>query len=568
MPSIQEYNSQRDANLPRVLDDACEKFEKFAADEREWRGWETRYIDELIERARAVVQTPNKTLPGAQATLYLESLIATVQSAVVADLQAYGPVRWLWYLRRLPSRIFAGRYGTTLGYGSVLAESLTWYSTGEDDIPPGNRLIFRADHSAFRHTCRLVAGAKILAHLHAVYRRVGKGEILNLGTAIPICIHDPRIDACIRIYDERVDRRGADFAGQGLSSRASDLSEVADDADLVSSMRLVRRCLPFWAPTSVVSPDGRSFDANVQMMFTLSGAGAGQFLDPYEGEPAKLTYLQEIEPLVLLLIMLPLMFSHFSSAVSTVLRFGYVFGHEEIISSSIDKWISAITPKLSADYHDIKWSMNYREWRARIDSLSPSTWPLEQGGVVRQMRAAVLLDVSAASAALLARTEIDRRDSATGKIRGRAFELQVQETIDKSRWAPNPSLAAIRGRTLQRAGKAITDIDALGSDGDTLLIVSCKSSIYDREYDKGAHRVISNAQEMVDSAVSYWAQIVIGLRTNPVGSNFDFTRYSRILGVVCTPFAIYSSTPATLEFVSGQLRACTSESELSAWLST
>ncbi len=40
------------------------------------------------------------------------------------------------------------------------------------------------------------------------------------------------------------------------------------------------------------------------------------------------------------------------------------------------------------------------------------------------------------------------------------------------------------------------------------------------------------------------------LRRNPVGDNYDFSRFSNIEAVVCTPHVFYLNTPETLEEIS------------------
>jgi hypothetical protein len=57
------------------------------------------------------------------------------------------------------------------------------------------------------------------------------------------------------------------------------------------------------------------------------------------------------------------------------------------------------------------------------------------------------------------------------------------------------------------------------------------------------------------------------VRSTPVGDNYDFSSFQEVLGVVCTPFAVYTSTSKSLEFVAHGLRACASAAELDRWLS-
>ena len=112
----------------------------------------------------------------------------------------------------------------------------------------------------------------------------------------------------------------------------------------------------------------------------------------------------------------------------------------------------------------------------------------------------------------------------------------------------------------------LTDIDAIGVKEGTLLIVSCKSIIYDRDYDQGVFRVIRNTQATVDEAVVAWEGVVAELRRQRTGENFDFSPFDEVIGVVCTPFAAYSNENRTLAFVKPNLRVSSSMLELRDWL--
>jgi hypothetical protein len=128
-------------------------------------------------------------------------------------------------------------------------------------------------------------------------------------------------------------------------------------------------------------------------------------------------------------------------------------------------------------------------------------------------------------------------------------------------------LASLRGRALKRDGKNITDIDAIGLYNDQLLLVSCKSLVYDADYDRGTYRVVANASHTVDTAVKNWMRIADDLRLHPRGDNFGLTKYvGSIVAVVCTPFVVYSSNSDTLDYALPGLRRCIAPVELRCWL--
>lgn len=215
----------------------------------------------------------------------------------------------------------------------------------------------------------------------------------------------------------------------------------------------------------------------------------------------------------------------------------------------------------------IAWPADYGAWLRQLNQVQPHTWPLRPGGILRRINQYLLIDITCASNALISGIEIGRSPG-TGNVRAAAFEVQCQQVINDSRWRPDRRLLEVRGRTLQHDGKNLTDIDALGTNGRTLLLVSCKSIIYDGAYDKGEYRVVRNVQATVDEAVQHWSNFIDELRRTPSGDNFDFSAVEEIIGVVCTPFVAYTSHPVSLNFVAPNLRASVSSAELASWLSS
>ncbi|MFE7359298.1 hypothetical protein ACFU8Q_41090 [Streptomyces sp. NPDC057543] len=111
----------------------------------------------------------------------------------------------------------------------------------------------------------------------------------------------------------------------------------------------------------------------------------------------------------------------------------------------------------------------------------------------------------------------------------------------------------------------------MGERGDTLLIVSCKSRPYTPCYDAGDHKTVRNGATLVQRAVAQWEEVVATLTKQPVGANYDLSRYRRILGTVCIPHTPYTPLGRATEIIDandeGQpLRAANSYEELAAWL--
>ena len=136
-----------------------------------------------------------------------------------------------------------------------------------------------------------------------------------------------------------------------------------------------------------------------------------------------------------------------------------------------------------------------------------------------------------------------------------------------SPWAPDAEVRALLvGAVIKRSGQHVTDIDAVGVRGNSLLLISCKSSAYSGQYDTGDPRAIKGLENRAAEALTSWLQKVQYVRDNPQClAGFDFGRY-RIIPLVCYPFAPYLTIgPLTEEVVPG-LRAVSSVSELRSWL--
>jgi hypothetical protein len=551
-----------------VYDAATLRFAQFFQ-QTDWRRLVEQHADEIACRARQRVTPTGGLLEGEIAAEYLEQLIDAVTAEILKHHDAYGSVRWLWYLRRLPDDLFSGHRTTTLGYDRALAEALSWYLPATDESTSPTLVAFAADMAAFRHACRFVAGAKLLSHLHALYRRAGKGAAIEARSHRPFAKEDRALTDAIRTYDDRHHRTNQlDRSGLGLAAAEPDAESLEHNARAdASSLFLSIGCRPIWIPVRGPDGSGGLSVVNVRARHALMSTRIETLLHPFAPNlTIRAPYLQAIEPLLLLLMLFPVLSARIPWALSSALQFGYFFARDDVLASLLDDWLSPLGSFLSELAPDIDWSLSYAEWRRRIDAIGPSLWPLRCGGVLRQQFGSTLVDFSTASKSLLQHLELDRTASELANDRALAFELQVQQIVDKSPWRPTPELAVLRGRALRRDGAHITDIDAIGAKGDTLLLVSCKSVIYDREYDKGTYRVVRNVQNTVDAAAISWQQFVSDVRAHGVGDNFDFSGFTRVIGIVCTPFVVYSSAPHTLAFVVDSLRLCSSAAELRDWL--
>lgn len=527
-----------------------------------WAQLGARAAVESFSIARSKCSVPVATA-GEEGAEYLRGLILLLEQQIAKEHSQYGSVRWFWYLRRIPKELFSGGYGTTFAYDRVLAESLTW-PWPQQAVPPGKFLHFPVDEAAARQIARFLGRVKLLSHLHILYRRVGKGAELDLAASLPFAKTPPEVDTAIAIYDERHDQ-GYDFAAPGIGIASLSGVPSADDVfDFNANSLLVTFALPEPVRVTVPFPHGKELvTAELDSWHAMKLMSLGKVFAPFEGlEPP---YLQVVAPTIQLLMLLPLLFSAFPGAFAGILQHGYFVVPHEKLASLVDDSIHLVNEALARCGPATKWAANFGAWFESALALKPETWPLKPGGVLRVIGDFMVVDVTAASYALLTRIEIDRSPT-YGNRRARAFEDQCQHFIDGTKWKPPVKIAHVRGRTLRLDGNNLTDIDAVAAQGATVLLVSCKSIIYDAAYDRGDFQVVRNAQFTVDAAVQHWARIVSILRSKPIGDNYDFSAFQDIIGVVCTPFVAYTVTPQSLDFATPGLRACASAAELRAWL--
>lgn len=450
-----------------------------------------------------------------------------------------------------------------MGYDRLLAEVLSSEFQRADSSEMERQVRFPIDSSAFRHLARYVGRVKLLSNLHMLYRRVGKGSVLDASSSLLVAKTSELIEHAIQIYDTRHDR-SHEFLGAGLGmySVEPDIQQLVNKSSGGDPTAFFTfGCTPSF-PAPVTYPDGTGglCIATVQIRHVPKMLNLERILAPIGEEGGLPDYLPSIAALCELLMLVPMICLHVPWGLSSIVQHGYVF-----VGDIVNRYLPEVIDQLASWTPGFAWPADYSQLCEALFALNASVWPLSSGNVLRRFRTNFLIDITGASHALLHRVELTR-SPLIGNLRARAFELQCQDLINGTAWEHPQELKVLRGRPLRQAGRVLTDIDAFGVKDRTLLIVSCKSIIYDRNYDQGIFNVIRNTQATIDSAVVAWKSIVAELTQNPTGENFDFSGYDEIIGVVCTPFAAYSSNELTLAFIKPNLRVCSSILELRDWL--
>ncbi len=178
-----------------------------------------------------------------------------------------------------------------------------------------------------------------------------------------------------------------------------------------------------------------------------------------------------------------------------------------------------------------------------------------------------LIDLVAMSRFVRLEMEIDKESQAQKKMRADAFEIGTQKFIDDTAWGSVSTAQWLRSssRKVRLGGKVLTDIDAGGGLGDTLLMVSCKSRTIARGHVDASMDDNRNVSTKIDEYVVDWQDRIARIARSPVGDNYDVTKFKYIIGVVCIPTLSYGDGVSCAMSADGLYLASTAN-ELHDWL--
>ncbi|MGE7389358.1 hypothetical protein ACQKM2_28185 [Streptomyces sp. NPDC004126] len=495
----------------------------------------------------------------------------TTEAEIRTMVQSYPSVQWLWYLRRLPD-LFDGALSTTGPYDRGLMDLVAAASAKACTQLPitGGEINFPVTDGVVRRVLRLCAMAVTLSDIHSRLRRAGKGiAFAPQGEGFPADVPNASVRAAIDLYDRRVCAHPTGLTSPGTIMLTPDYRDGDPLPIVLVSPLPAWDMLPTWqGPLSGGTPmttRGR-FTPHV---ISLREVRAVLGLTPTRTTP---WWEPELPALIALLQALSMYLTYDTAGGwLSLVRYGYVVLRWEILRELLDRalpWLKAeldswFPPSAFADAQQIL---------ERLDGLPVSLWPQEPGPIFHRAGPDVLVDFDAASRHLFRQcTVAPINDTPVSKIRADHFEETVQQLIDRSPWKPSQTAPVRNFKPRPLGSGVLTDFDAVGELGDTLLIVSCKSRPYTAQYDAGDYKAVRNAATLVEGAVAKWSEVVATLTEQPVGANYDFSRYRRILGVVCiphTPYTVLGAATEVLDINAGGnvLRAANSYEELAAWI--
>lgn len=463
-------------------------------------------------------------------------------------INAYCSTRWLWHLRRTDFDIVRGYLPNTATSIIRIAENLS----GSSELHPDDERVavetplnFLWDAAVFARVARLLAMSELINHSEGWLRRSSKGAEFEMREGdLPDLVANDELEAAIDLYDERVVAAASYRWHPNLAAANRSASEP-----LLLTVSMLLEGIgdtPMWrgslaeGETFVIGEGRFAFD-----LYALSDqSNAAQLRGPLEAMEAP----QIAASLVLLAQALGWHATFYADTLGVnVPRVGYVFMLRALLVEHIEKVLA-----LAADHMwpamDGFLPESAAAVLADVQGMDDNAAMSAPGPVIRPWTNDVLLvDVHAMTVNLMHLLRMaPSTDGPRANATAFAFEEAVQRLIDDGGVAPAQPTRALRGKTLRARGESVTDLDALMVVGTSLVCVSCKKVELARPYDAGDYQMVRNAKTKVANALSEWADRMAKLNADPVGDNYDFSSFERILGVVVTPELVFISSPSAL----------------------
>jgi hypothetical protein len=530
---------------------------------------EEKVISKLESLIRASVQRPQVSADGTIGSHdvygYLDSARKVVEGYLRQRVQLLSSFQWLWFLRHLPLSTWRGKLRTTPAYDCALAEIVSAESD-TSAVPQTNRLLrYPVDGSRADLISEFVAGVRYLSQIHTNLRWAGKGAAFSLDErAVGRVMPTAETKRAVELYDARVETGQMEFLGTigsivSSESRVDCLSEIIAvglnrlDTNESGTSKSFAAGAGLYATECRFAVAWRCLDELARLNDLLVSRGARWWPDEL---PLLVGFLRAAKGLA----------ESDIQSMLKVLGLGWVITNIEAVDAAPNYVIEDAAAVVTRVFPGVSFPSSYRSLFDAVAEIKGDLWPVNSGPALRSEGNLVCIDLHACTRMLFDFAEFNTQGGVEGDIRGRHCESAVQAIIDLSSWAPPEELRQNVGRTIRIGKKDLTDLDAIGLKGKTLMLVSCKSRIYSRRFDQGDPKTIQATANVAKDALAKWREVKSVLEANPrCLKGIDFSNFE-ILPVICLPHVPYLPIGPETEFIAPGLRAVVSVSELRRWL--
>ena len=532
----------------------------------------------LAGRTKSLPTEPAK-LRDEESTAFISSLVERWSERL--SLSGWDPAKWLYIVRRIPNDILdilvQGSLGPMVDRNdprlSTIRQSvmriLPLLALGRRPIVEAVQRSGQLVYELTSDEALEVAG-RIVATTHFVLltntaRRASKGGVLVVRDDWPpYCEHDEFIEEAIDIYDQR--------AHSGLSLIAVAGSRLATEANSASGTT-VFTCGPLESPRLEpvplsVRPAGNA--VGMEVRYEASLLDIGPFLQAVSQLPPndRSWFDPSILPIISVLHCLSgderLSEDELKWQIS---RVGNIWTSRSILNESyadrLDD-IRAMRKLLGVRPDPPSFGETLRDLNALVISRSPCL----PGPVVRSIKGGdqILVDVLAGTERLARLLFLaSAGGGAASNWRAKQFEDDLQAMIDETEWAPDEGSRSLRKNINRIDGTRLTDIDAVATNGNTLILIDAKSYAYTLDYSIGDFKTVREYRTKLESDVAKWRKVITYMREHRVGGNYAVRGDVNIVGIVVTPFPVFVHGALLKEVLPG-LREVVSVDELDSYL--
>lgn len=528
---------------------------------------ELRVQSELRGLLKKLGESPvnSVTLGPEQAYPILQKLHDEWLARMLAYAMRFSKLRWHWYARRLPDVLFSGSLPSTEHLGRALFETVANLGGNpieafEVDSRTGG-MIFEISPRSMAAVEKMAVYVRVLHNIQVSLRWTGKGASMKFDPGqLPSRTVSGPLEEAVHLYDQRSGNEAVQFTRLGTV--------------MSSAVGGNRSLIPLGGFWKVSPPRDQVVDydqvtgapTQMQVRYAFASVYFGGVISLLDDDELRI-YGVWNDTVSALATLLHAGLLAYSTARRLAIQ-GRNVGYFLLSHNALKELVEFAVPEMNAALSQAGLKLRFSHPDRVIPALlaKPSAWPLKVGPLLLPTGEGYLIDLANSIQRLYQELEYPPVTDTIANIRSAHFEKTIQALIDDSSWKPAVQIRSLRGRTLRLNGEALTDLDAIGFNEGTLLIVSCKSIRYTADYDAGDWRVVRNVASRIEQGVQELDEILRKLAEERANIVPALPEFNELVGFVCTPHTFFVPPGRALEEASPGIRKACSASELKEWL--
>lgn len=487
---------------------------------------------------------PNGVISPQYLCEYINSIIQVVEADIKKHVNKYPIYYWKFMISALPKDAYKGGIQTTWLFTIQMLESCISFSNNEiisDELyKDGFCVLIDITEDMISDYGELIGLTKVLRDLYVLLRFSSKGcyFIVDLIENDIFPINDNNIIESIELYDTRNIGESVISGDFNIPSRCGfSLNQNKNFSAMTTIILTTDNKNPKYE-TVYKRLKGNGAKETVRTNYHLSTLNLETIINEFDCS-------KEISPWEMELLEISCIFSFTTYAmlkgwvlITDIITKGYMLMPKEFTHAHFRGFMKLFKNKNSKNF---RFTTNIKPEEILNKYLHPienNIYP-SNSSMIFDAGNMIGFNLSTATGIFVKLSEYTKKQGNIANLRGKFFEEQTQELIDKTEFTPNEKIKALISRDLRFNNKKITDLDAIMIVDNVLLILSCKSILLTDDYDKGNYNAIRNTTKSIEKYVSDWREKVAFFNENPVGGNYDLSSFKEISGIVVTPNVLY-----------------------------